>query len=439
MKTDNCMKTPMKLKKCSAANCTAALLVCGLLAAQGAGFDLPDQDAFVIGRGMAFVATADNPSAIYYNPAGITQLQGKNLRVGIYAIDLETTYKPTSGPEAGKSFDNQNRLHALPQFYYTYTPNESPISLGLGVYAPFGLSQKWPQDTGFRTVATQGSINYLTANPIIAIKLAPNFSMGAGLTINYAQLDLRQGLVWPAQPYDELRFRGDGWDVGYNLGAMWQPHEKVSLGVTFRSTTTPTLTGHTTFHNKVAFPPGSEEPFVPAFPTQHVAARTDDPLPLKVIAGISYRPTPKWNFEFDADYTDWKRQDKLTIHQDSGFAGLLPKDINVPLKWESSFYYEFGATRYLENGWLVSGGYIFNENSIPDSHYSPLVTDMDRHFFSLGLGHRGQRFDFDVAYQFGYGPTRTVSGSAPSTTGQTADGKYDFISHAVAVSVGMHF
>jgi long-chain fatty acid transport protein len=117
----------------------------------------------------------------------------------------------------------------------------------------------------------------------------------------------------------------------------------------------------------------------------------------------------------------------------------LPQDIQLPLQWQSSWYYEFGATRYLSKGWLVSAGYIFNENSVPDAHYSPLVADLDRHFFSLGAGHRGKRFDFDVSYQFGYGPTRTVSGSAPSATGQTADGRYDFISNAVAVSMGIHF
>ena len=400
---------------------------------------MPDQDAFVIGRGMAFVATANNPSAIYYNPAGITQLEGNNLRLGVYAINLATTYEPTSGPNTGKTFDNEDRFHAIPQFYYTYTPKESPFSLGLGVYAPFGLSQHWPQDTGFRTLAIEGSINNYTANPVVALELAPNFSIGAGLTINYVQLDLRQGLVWPAQPYDEFRFRGDGWDVGYNLGVLWQPHEKVSLGVTFRSTTTPTLSGHTHYHNKVAFPPGAQEPLVPAFPNQEVAASTVDPLPLKAMFGVSYRPTPKWNFEFNADYTGWERQDKLTIHQDAGFPGLLPQDITLPLKWESSWHYEFGGTRYLENGWLVSAGYIFNENSVPDAHYSPLVADLDRHFFSVGVGHHGQRFDIDVAYEFGYGPTRTVKGSAPSIIGQTADGKYDFASHAVAVSVGMHF
>jgi long-chain fatty acid transport protein len=106
--------------------------------------------------------------------------------------------------------------------------------------------------------------------------------------------------------------------------------------------------------------------------------------------------------------------------------------------------YEFGVTRYFDNGWRVSAGYVFNENSVPDAYYSPLAADMDRHFFSAGVGFRGKRLDFDLAYQFGYGPARTVTGSQPSSqpaflTGERADGTYDFISHAVMLTVGVHF
>jgi long-chain fatty acid transport protein len=85
----------------------------------------------------------------------------------------------------------------------------------------------------------------------------------------------------------------------------------------------------------------------------------------------------------------------------------------------------------------VSAGYIFNENSVPDANYSPLVADLDRHFFSVGVGHKGKEFDFDVAYQFGYGPTRTVSGATGLAA--PANGDYTFISHAIAVSAGWHF
>src|ERR1700757_4269625 len=80
------------------------------------GFRLPDQDAFATARGEAFVATADNPSAIYYNPAGITQLPGQNLRGSIYGIYLDPSYESPSG----HTYDNELKLHAVPSLFYTY-------------------------------------------------------------------------------------------------------------------------------------------------------------------------------------------------------------------------------------------------------------------------------------------------------------------------------
>ena len=407
---------------------TAALTFTSI-AAHGAAFDLPDQDAFAVGRGMAFAATADNPSAIYYNPAGITQLEGLQLRGGIYGIYLDPSYEPFS-PGRG-TYHNQDKLNGVPQLFSTYGKADSPVTFGFGIYAPFGLGLRWPDDTGFRTIATEGSLQYITMNPVVGIELFPGFSIAGGVTFNYAKTDLRQGLFSPNRSTDEFRFVGDGWDVGYNLGALWKVHEKVFIGASFRSGTRVNLDGRTEIENEVALPG------IPTF-SQRRSAEADFDFPLKVIAGISYRPTPKWNLEFNVDYTDWDTIGTVTIQQSSPSL-ILPRNIPLTLNWQSSYYYEFGATRYLDNGWHVSAGYIYNENSVPDANYTPLVTDLDRHFFSVGTGFKGKRFDFDFAYQFGYGAKHTVTGSAPSPTGQTADGDYRFISHAVAVSVGLHF
>jgi len=414
----------MKTNRCEVAKFFPIIMLCGTTSTLWAGgFRLPDQDAFATARGEAFVATADNPSAIYYNPAGISQLEGNNLRAGIYGIYLDPSY---TAPGGGRTFDNESLLHAIPQFYYTYGKKDFPVSFGLGVYSPFGLGVKWPQDAGFRTVGTEGKLTCATINPVVAFKLLPQLSIGGGVMVNYANIDLRQGLT-PVPNNDLFRFTGDGWDVGYNLGLLWQPIEKVSLGATFRSGNTQHLTGKTQ----------SELNLVQ--PTMYSAASADYPFPLEAVFGISYRPTPKWNLEFNADYTDWSALTTVTIHQTTPPPIVPISNIPVTFDWQSSWYYEFGATRYFDNGWHVSAGYIFNENSVPDAHYTPLVTDMDKHFFSVGTGFKGKQFDLDIAYQLGYGPTRTVTGNASSPAGQTADGNYKFFSQAIAVSVGWHF
>ena len=69
------------------------------------------------------MATADTPAAVYYNPAGITQLSGNNFRGGIYGILLEPTFKSPSGRE----FDNQDPLHAVPQILFTHSSENLPI------------------------------------------------------------------------------------------------------------------------------------------------------------------------------------------------------------------------------------------------------------------------------------------------------------------------
>ena len=192
------------------------------------GFGLASQDAFATARGEAFAATADNPSAIFYNPAGITQLAGNNLRAGLYGIYLDPSYSPPSGRyDSGNTYHSSDHLAAVPQLFYTYTAKDWPVSFGLGVYAPFGGRMDWPYGASFNTVSTQGKLAYLTANPVIAVKLAPSLSLAGGVMVNYVNMDLEQVISYPTRNPNFFRFTGYGWSVGYNLGLRWQPIDQI--------------------------------------------------------------------------------------------------------------------------------------------------------------------------------------------------------------------
>ena len=144
------------------------------------------------------------------------------------------------------------------------------------------------------------------------------------------------------------------------------------------------------------------------------SADLDLDFPWTGVLGVSYRPTRKWNLEFNVDYTDWSSLGTTAIRQ-SGASPPWPVQQNIPVKlgWQSSWMYSVGMTRYFEGGWRVSAGYVFSQNSVPDRYYTPLAADLDRHFFAIGFGHKGKTFDFDMTYQFGYGPDHSVSGSTP--------------------------
>lgn len=385
----------------------------------GLGVRIADQDAFATARGNAFVATADNPSAVYYNPAGITQLDGINTRSGVYGIYLNDRYE-----NASDKVNTIERLQAVPNFFMTAKlPIDAPLSVGLGVYSPYGLGMDWPGNAPFLNapsgfnVPMKGSLTYITVNPVIAYKWK-TLSIAAGPTWNHAESDLE------FHPFgvDNAAFHGRDDDWGYNIGALWQPLPEHSFGVTYRSETTMNLTGHSDTH----FVAGLPYPFPVNISGED--AQTLFKFPQTIMAGYSYHPT-NWNFEVDVDWTDWHRLKNLALTDANTGAQLQ----TLPLDWQSSWLFEFGATHYFCDNWHISGGYIYSMNSVPDAHFNPVVPDSDRHIFSVGVGQTYKHISWDVAYQFAYGPDRTI------TDEPGINGTYRFVSHALSASLGFHF
>src|SRR5713101_2163795 len=79
----------------------------------GVGSRIPNQDPEAIARGNAFVATADNPSAMYYNPAGISQLEGQNVQVGsLFYLNIYADY--VSPSPSGEKTKNITKIIPVP-------------------------------------------------------------------------------------------------------------------------------------------------------------------------------------------------------------------------------------------------------------------------------------------------------------------------------------
>src|SRR5438094_8282141 len=78
-----------------------ALLVCPSIG-QATGFRIVDQSASATGQASAFTAQADDASAVYYNPAGMTQLRRGQVSPGTLLIGGSTSFtQPTAGDGPG--------------------------------------------------------------------------------------------------------------------------------------------------------------------------------------------------------------------------------------------------------------------------------------------------------------------------------------------------
>lgn len=379
------------------------------------GFRIPNQDAAAIARGNAFVATADNPSAIYYNPAGITQLEGQQAQVGLLNyLGINTFYKAPNGANTASRFD----VLPVPQIHYTCTPKDSPLSYGLGIYAPFGLGVKWPENSGFRSIAIDSKISYITINPVIAWKAHSTLSLAIGPNFNYSDIEIRRGL---AAANDNYKFKGDDIGFGFNAGILWQPHEQWSFGVNYRSASRITYNGKSTYDALGAM--------------ADTKATLD--YPQIVTAGASFRPSTNWNIELNVDYTDWNKVNTVTLRGTSAIFGF-----NLPLQldWHESWLVEFGVTRKFKDGWFASAGYFYSGETAPSQTYTPAVPDMALHTASLGLGHQGDKWRWVISGQFIMGAWRNINNSqANPFTAESANGKYQLIVSTLSMSVSRRF
>lgn len=373
------------------------------------GLRIPNQDASAIARGNAFVATADNPSAIYYNPAGITQLEGQHIQAGsLFYLGIYADYQNPSGA----SFHNNPEILPAPTLQYTISPEDLPLSFGLGIYEPFGLSVDWSDSAPFRQEAIKSSLEYITINPVVAWKVLPSLSIAAGPTFNYSQIELVQGPN--ILPGDQARFKGDNWSYGFNMGLLWQPHPQWSFGASYRSSSRMDYQGN--FNLRPSPPlPGS------------VATSSTIDFPQIAIGGISFRPTPKWNIEFDLDWADWNSVGSLAIQGVS----------NRRLDWQSTFMYEVGVTRYFDNGYYLSVGYFFSPASTSTQYFTPLDPDTDLHVGSVGGGYKGKHWDWAAAFQLIAGGWRSVT--VDSSINPTVNGQYRLFTPTLSFSVGYHF
>ena len=57
--------------------------------AHAGGFEIPDNGTRALGRSGAFAVRADDPSAIYYNPAGLTRLERPTVLFNLNIVNLD--------------------------------------------------------------------------------------------------------------------------------------------------------------------------------------------------------------------------------------------------------------------------------------------------------------------------------------------------------------
>jgi long-chain fatty acid transport protein len=406
-----------------------ALLSATPRVAWAAGFAITAQGAAATGKSSAFTAQADDPSALYYNPAGIARLPGTALLVGSSVILPHTDYQPV----AGRTAREEPRAFLVPHLYLIHSlPNG--LTAGLGVFTPFGLSTDWPEDWDGRFQVTHVSVQTLTANPAMAWKPLRWLAVGAGASASYVKIEQRRALnlavFGPTTPEGAVSLEGNAIGLGLNAGLLMIPSDQWSLGFSIRSRVHAEVK-----HGRADFTvPGSVPPIF-----SDGSFRTELDLPPSIRAGLLVRPLPEWNVEVDAAWTGWSTIDRLNIE----FSNGLSPD-RTDFLWGDSMTYSIG-TEYRGSSVRARAGYTYDATPIPDGTINPLLPDGNRQWVAVGLGAEQERWIVDGAYQLALFE-RTKDNAIGDRFNSTvpaidarANGRYRTRAHVFGVSVAYRF
>ena len=370
------------------------------------GFRNPDQDARATAQGEAFVAQADDASAIYYNPGGLTQVKGTQFTSGMMVGFPSWKYSGAGGS------DEMNTAYMLPHLYVASDFGLERWRFGLGFNVPFGNAAEYNNNGPLSPSLIRAAMAIYDIAPSVAYQFNEHLSLGVALNVYYGTTMTSSA---PFGPGTESHFRGDGAAVGATVGALWKINDQHTVGVVYRSPFSISFDG-TAVLSPINGP--------------SAASATID-FPQSVAVGYAFRPVKRWKLEVDVEWTNWDTLNTVNLHSANPFFDSSTNPLTkVPFNWKDSFFYEFGTQYQINDTWTVRGGYIFSENTVPDSTYSPSVPDSDRHVFSIGAGYQSRRLNVDLAYQYSLSKNRDVVGS-PSGI---ADGHRESSGHAVIMT-----
>ena len=391
------------------------VLVPGL--AFGNGFAINEQDAKAVAMGGAFVAQADDPSAVYYNPAGILQLDGTQVSAGLSVISPNLSFKtdgnranlapprPSAwgGPPAGTTTSIDAVNFWIPNAYVTQKISDR-WGFGFGAFSNFGLSTEWPEEWEGKFIVggNKAYIATLSVNPVVAFKPFETLSLAAGPVLQYLDIELKYKVpnalgfagIGPNPalvPEAGVKLTGDDWAWGWNVGLLYRITDTLKFGASYRSQIKHEIDG-----GDVKFSPEGVNGL-----TNVNNGSADLKLPAIAYLGLSWAPKP-FTFEFDMQWTQWASYNKLAVdfNKTIGVGPAATSSLSKEKDWNSVWAYRFGAQYSLTDYLDLRAGIIYDPSPIPSRTLDPLIPSGDRWLYCVGFGTHYQKFSFDFAYNY---------------------------------------
>ena len=424
----------------------AAAALAAPSSAPAQGFGLNEIGTCAVARQAAITAAPCNDaSMIFWNPAAPAAMPGKfSLLIGVAPIGVGGDFTQDT---TGTVFKGESPWEFPPHLFMNYSFGErfknafmNKVSVGLGVYVPYGLTSQWGSDFVGRFSAQKASLQTVYVQPNISFEVIPNrLSLGGGPVYGHSSLELNQSLDLADQrlptgatfgqigiargtEFGRAELKGDGDAWGAHFGAHAKLTENLSFGVRWlfsmffeyegdvdfsRVPTALVLSGQLRAPNgAVALPAGTildtllAKNFAAGGPLVDQGVSTYIKHPGQVQFGLGYSGFEGTQIGVDAEWIRWSDFENLPVT----FTGAAAASSRLLIEdFEDTWAVRVGAEKNFKglfrNGFTGRLGYSFVQGAAPDETVTPLLPDQDRNNYGIGVGiPLGGRWAFDASY-----------------------------------------
>ena len=339
------------------------------------GYRVSIQGQKQLAMGHTGVAVVNSAEVAFFNPAGMAYLDKKfNLSVGGNALFANTKFQNS---QYNWEADTKNMGTPF-SVYATYKLNDW-FTAGIAVYTPYGSSVEWDQDWEGAHLVNNIDLQAIFFQPSVSVRIGEHFSLGGGPIYASGSVNFNRNLA--TNPL--LSEDGSGADVtldakgisawGYTAGFMFNPTDKLRIGMNYRSEIImKARDGEADFNDVPVF--ASTDP---RFQDQNFDA--DLPLPAELTVGLSYQVTDKWMLAFDYNRAMWSVYESLTVNFENGTQSVNPRN------YQNSSTYRVGTQYKANDKFTFRAGWYFDESPVQDGYFAPETPRNDSMGYTGGL------------------------------------------------------
>ena len=347
-----------------------------------AGFSLYETSPRGVAMGGATMGFYSDPSAVYANPALLTDSEGIGIQAGLSGINPAMDFTVLT-PYGKKTYSPEDEWFPPPFLYYSQKLGED-WALGAGIYCNYGLGVKNDETWPGRYASLETKVTAFDFNPNIAYRINDELSVAAGLDVVYFKI-----LITRQLPIIELPLRLEADTVGYggNFAISYKPTEDIGIGLVYRSEVREEFDGSHEGDGKIGGRKVSDVYETMTFPQS-------------VSLGVNYTGIDRWNLGFIARWTGWSSYDNITFHFKQPLMGKITES-GSDKDWKDVWRLGIGAEYQVSEGTAIQAGYVFDQDPINLEHGDYMMPAGSRNIFSIGMTTQlDETWTFGIAYAY---------------------------------------